>query len=445
MFNRLPSLSCSWIGLGLLALGFLSGSATGQPGRVPVILPPEGSTALKQSYLKIRSQFAALCKGTEPFNKDKAEDMQTVDLMAQWYAYRFTWTEFQNKTGEMNGLYEELAREVNTLPKATNPQLAALFLKQLTARLREVLPNEKLPASLNAARCLVRLVEAGSEEAAEALAETLKDPRQNDGAKYWALIGLNKQLGLWAQAAAVPEPPPLPPDRKAKEARYAQILIDAIGRKPPKDVLVVTPEETEGLRVLRREAVRALAQLRNPGITDEKGVLSLRTAQTLLRVAANESLNPEARLDEQLEAGIGVARMQARLLPAYQPDYAAYNLGQFAAEFVRRAGLEPPQFPWKFYAARFSDALETMRDDLKDFPDKNAAAYVGQLVIKSLPVLKEVETNGKGDASDLKVWLGTNPPPNTTLYKGVADSAVKPLDRENPTPPEKPAKPAKPR
>jgi hypothetical protein len=243
----------------------------------------------------------------------------------------------------------------------------------------------------------------------------------------------------------VPEPPPLPPDRKAKEARYAQILIDAIGRKPPKDVLVVTPEETEGLRVLRREAVRALAQLRNPGITDEKGVLSLRTAQTLLRVAANESLNPEARLDEQLEAGIGVARMQARLLPAYQPDYAAYNLGQFAAEFVRRAGLEPPQFPWKFYAARFSDALEIMRDDLKDFPDKNAAAYVGQLVSKSLPVLKEVETNGKGDASDLKVWLGTNLPSNTTLYKGVADSAVKPLDRENPTPPEKPAKPAKPR
>jgi hypothetical protein len=300
-------------------------------------------------------------------------------------------------------------------------------------------------ASVNAARCLVLLVEAGSEEAAEALGDTLKDPRSNDGAKYWALMGLNRQLRLWAQAAAAPEPPPLPPDRKAKEAHYAQILIEAIGRKPPKDALEVTPEETEGLRVLRREAVRALAQFRNPGISDDKGFLTLRTAQPLLRVAVNDNLTPEARLDEQIEAAIGVARMQARLLPTYQPDYAAYNLGEFAAEFVRRAGLEPPQFPWKYYAARFSDALETMRDDLKDFPDKKAAAYVGQLVSKTLPVLKEVEANGKADASDLKVWLSTNPPPNTTLYKGVADSAVKPLDRENLTPPEKPAKPAKPR
>ena len=85
---------------------------------------------------------------------------------------------------------------------------------------------------------------------------------------------------------------------------------------------------------------------------------------------------------------------------------------------ARSEGPEP-RFPWKYYAARLSDALELMRDDAKGLSDKAGAAYVDKMVDQSLRILKDIEvkeqTTGGGD---LKLWLGTNPAPHADALQG---------------------------
>ena len=49
---------------------------------------------------------------------------------------------------------------------------------------------------------------------------------------------------------------------------------------------------------------------------------------------------PAPRLDEQVEAGIGLARMQAKLSPDYQPAYAAEQIARFVVKFAERYQVE---------------------------------------------------------------------------------------------------------
>ena len=260
--------------------------------------------------------------------------------------------------------------------------------------------------------------------------------------QYYALQGLKHLLARWNQTA------PGPAGRKERQAAYAQALVAVIERQLPPTTTFASRNEMEGLRVFRREAVRALAQFRSPAVIDNAGkAIKLRTAKTLLKVVNDDGLTPPARLDEQVEAAIGVARLSVKAVPAYQPDYAARQIGYLVVEMARRArpageNKSPweNKLPWKIYAARLGDALEAMRAEVKGLPDKPAAAYVDNVVMRSLRSLKDIEITSAQNGGDLKFWLDNNAVPHTTLYQGLADSTVLPLDKSQlPSPPDKPA------
>lgn len=426
--------------------GAATGAVTSRPRNV--LLPPTGATSLKDAYEKKREIAARWRELREGRAQPGADDKTVVDLTAQWLAYRLTWPEYQGETGSMSRLAGDVEAELTVLAKyrAQNQAATEQLLAALAFRLRDVLANEKPVASVNAARLLARLTEEGSEAAGDVLAEALRDPQNNDGVKYYAAQGLKNLLERWAREAASPDPPIVPRDRPARLANFAEALFEVIHRQPPFDLAKARREEIEGLRILRREAVRALAQMRTAALTDQRGQTpTVRIAQEMLKVVASDGLEPPARLDEQLEAAIGVTHLPTKKPDLYQPDYALYQVALLTAHFAGLSADKSPEdplsqkFPWKYYAARLADGVELMRADVKGLKDAKAEKYVVDLGTQMLRVLKDMEVRDQANAADLKLWLAGNPPPNAGVYRGVADSTVGPFQGGNLAMPAKPA------
>ena len=154
-----------------------------------------------------------------------------------------------------------------------------------------------------------------------------------------------------------------------------------------------------------------------------------RPAWLLLKVAARDGVVPEPRLDERVEAAIGVAHARPDLGADYQPDYAAHQLGLFAADFAAHYGqakqgsLTDASVPWKVDAGRMIEALEQMKTQAKN-------AYVGKVADETVKLLVNIEKGGDANPFDLEQALRTEPSPSPELYKGDPASVVKPANRK---------------
>jgi hypothetical protein len=421
----------------------------------PRMLPADGEAAFQKEYSRQKTRFDSIKRANEgeKANKDSKEDQTAIDVMAQWFTYRLTW-DVNSGYGKVNELMEEFFSQVNNADaeamRRGNPAFTEMYLKALAQRARDVIQTRQPIAAVNAGRMLARLAKAGSVEAGDACLEAVLDngkflePKAQQGVQYWALQGLGNLLGRWADAAAASAATgAAPPAQPEREAKYVQALAQVIERKPPAGPVAPSAEEVAGMQVFRREAVRALAQYRAPAVADAKGAtVKVPSALALLKVVNNDGLSPPARLDEQIEAAVGVARLQSKALALYQPDYAAQQIGYLAVRIASKAQpKDPERFAWKTYAAKLADAVEAMRADVKARQDKEAGPYVEQLLPQVLRVLKDVETSERGDSSNLKNWLDTKPAPHTTLYKGLSDSTVRPFGAEGE--PDKPDEGAK--
>jgi hypothetical protein len=452
---------------GFLSTGLVLSLFTAAPAqeqRKGILPGGDGEAKFLKDYSASKAVFGTINRANEgeKASKDSAEHKAAIDMAAQYYTYRLTWDK-SGEPGETDKLMTEFFSQVTSANSAEmrkgNPVFSELYLKALAARARDVVQTNQLIAAVNAARMLARLAELGIVEAGDACLEVVRndkdfvDPVARMGAQYWALKGLGSLLARWAEAPAGADgTPAVPADRKEREANYVAALTATIesfvpaGGKTSVALAEGSPEEV-GLQLFRREAVRALAQYRNPAVADDKGAIKVKSALALLRVTNDDGLVPHARLDEQMDAAWGLARLRDKGLAAYQPDYAAQQIGYVIVQMAlnaRPAKQDTSKVPWKYHAARLADALEVMRDEAKGSSNKAAAAYVDKVVGQSLRVLKDIEQKEQaGGGGDLKLWLGANAPPDETLYRGVADSTVHPLDR--PDTPEKPDKPEKPK
>src|SRR5262249_53004842 len=139
---------------------------------------------------------------------------------------------------------------------------------------------------------------------------------------------------------------------------------------------------------------RTLAQCRYPAVVDDKKkTVAGKPALALLRVARKDGVQPEPRWDEQVEAAIGLALMQAKLNDTYQPDYAAQYIGAVIVEFASAYNdARNEDKGWKFYSARLSEALDAMgRDVAKNVKDQATQKYVGNVIQRGSELLKAVE------------------------------------------------------
>jgi hypothetical protein len=408
--SRLP-LAWAVVALGL----FLSGPARGQSLR-------DGEKALEDQYRKYRKLISELFQGKATFDpKDHAE---AVDVAAKYVTYRFDWREPPSEPHWVTKVFRDFENhdlwQLGKNKLVTEP-LGQMYAQRVRVRALEVIKDQEVKpiARLNAARVLARLTEFGQGELADALVEVLKDPAQNEGVKYYVLRGLHDLLAL---------PPRTPPVlTKERQEKCALALLEVVGHNesfPPS----VPRERVDGFRALRREAVRALAQITSPALSDKA-----RPAQALLQIVANdERVNPKPRLDERLEAAIGIARMRPGMAKDYHPDYAVYHVGLFVRDFAAAANPERDKKqsfararPWKVDAARLSEALGAMKNDLKD-------AYVAQVVGECDKILTGIEKGELVQPGTLQIWLDAHAPASKELFKDVPDSAVKPVAVESP-------------
>jgi hypothetical protein len=380
--------------------------------------------ALQADYKKHKDLAIELIRGFKVANSRETAHVEALDSYAKYVTYRFTWVTIQQTAGEIGKVYAfGVDSDVKNLIKGKPGTAAAIeiYAAKVTEHALEVLKTNRLIARVNAARVLARLADLGPPELSDALVGVLQDNDQSDAVKFYAIRGL-KNLAEQQPAVMSAE----------RETKAANALAAFINRKM---VIADTtrPEDVAGFRYVRREAIRALALFRNPGVA-ANGQAGL----TLLHVVAKDGLVPSPLIDERVEAAIGVARYKPLLDKEYNADYAVAQLGLFLEEFNREATavreqrtnrgvpLFPSPFAWRVMSSRLYDAFDVMRVDATDDP------YVVKLNTECLTLLAKLEKDTNADPESIVRTVTTTPPPGGRLYKNIPDSTVKPANRNEP-------------
>jgi len=376
---------------------------------------------LETRYRPYRQLIPQLLRGQVAFDPQDKKHADAIDVAGQYATDRLLWDQYQKEPGRLDRVMVEFEREVKDIlrGKESTQAVAQAYSARVAAHALDVLKSGRAIAKVNAARMMADLADLRQGELADSLVEALKDP--NEGVQYWVLRGLHDLLAQPPREGT----PVVTPERADKCARA---LVEFLSRKPALSPTSL-PYEVDGYRVLRREGLRALAQTHNPALGGE-----VRPALTLLQFVANdEGIVPPARIDERLEAAIGLAQMRTAQAPDYQPDYAAQQIGLFVRDFGAVANAEKDRKaeertrPWKIDAARLSDALGVMKADTKN-------AYVGKVIDQCQRLLDDITKGGQPNPGDLGNWLEdpANQPGSKELIRGIADTAVKPRPKQEP-------------
>jgi hypothetical protein len=439
MFSR-RLLSCSLLLSGFVVVAFSTDAVRAQrleDGRVMFEQKARATMNLRKDLFSGRVQADA---------KDKSHQ-EAVEMAAKEVTYPLYWETLSGQLPEprkLNDLFEQFERRLTDMShqrlRNNTLQMQQMYCRQVIERAREVIlkDNSKPVAGINAARMLARIPErtlergipqkerdwteevlprlsdGNAEYLAGVLLALLESPKVNDGIKYYLYRGLGSLMALPKQTPALL--------KKETEEKIIHTAIEVVEKK------VVFPKrvphgEVEGYKFLRREAVKIVAQARVPVFGDKD-----RPALTLAKVAGNDqSIEPSPRLDERIEAVIGLAKMApaAAKFPDFQPEYAMLQV----AHTVEALGLEAaknsreiPVYrgrPWKIDAARLGEAVEALKADSK-------SPYVQQVADQCLPMLRTIEDGGQGDANSLGDYLAKSPVPVNSLFKSSAESVIKP-------------------
>jgi hypothetical protein len=401
-----------WFGWVILLAG--AGMLTLGLGQTRAQTLEEGWSKLEEKYKGGPEGLArGFTKGSRVDPNDR-NHREAIDLLAKVYTYGVYLRKLDTQPNAIAKDFDAFSTLVDRdILSAKDPQAMQTFAEIFRDRVRihalEVIQfKNALPIhKIHNARLLAKIAKLGDPQLADTLITVLKDPQQNDGVRYYVLQGL---------ATLIPK---LPPEQ---QSRCAVALVEFLEQKkgPGKNA---TPEEIEGFRFFRREAVRALAKTRAPAVNDK-----VRPALVLARFAGNDaSIQPPPRIDERVEAAIGLAHMQAPPKDKqYQVDYAAGQiakcLGALAQEAEReRANKEIRTHPWKILAAQLTEALA----DLKRNNEKNP--YVVQIADKGTQLLTKIINSAQISPNEQTWWSSPqSDPPSKELFQGLADSVVRP-------------------
>jgi len=386
----------------------------------------DGMAALEAKHRKHRLLIRGLFNGEPKADPNDPQHIEAIDMAARLDTYSVYLDHLETRqekkpTHTMERAFNDFEKNVESITKAKNREqmqpLAVIYREKVRLHALEVIEYEKAKPihKLYNARILAKVAELGEGKLSETLIKVLKDDKQNDAIRYYILRGLRNLL---AQVQPQQTPPLL---TKEEEAKCAEAIIEFLERKPdlPKGVL---QEEIDGFRVLRREGVRALAQIHTPALNDK-----VQPALVLARFTGeDERIQPPPRIDERLEAAMGLARMSSAQDKTYQADYAANAIGTFLATFGAAANGDKEKAterlrPWKIDAVHMREALAV----LKANSEKNM--YVDQVIAHGNSVLQAVIKGDDAKPDDLTWFINPeNVAPSKELFKGMADSTIKP-------------------
>lgn len=399
--------------IGRLVLLAVVSVLTTQFGQVRAQTLNEGWSVLDTKYRGVRGRVMSFFRGQEAVDPSDKGQVEAIDLFAKYHTYGVYLRKLDTQSGGIKKDFDEFEGELNRILKSKSPDtvkpLAEVFSNQIGIHTLEVIQlKNALPIhKLHNARVLAKTAELGKAPLAEPLVKVLNDREQNEGVHYYALKGLAELL-----------PQMQPPQR----ATYATALVEFLEQKkgPAKNAAI---EEIDGFCILRREAIRALAKTNTPAINDK-----VRPALVLARFAGNDSrIQPPPRIDERIEAAIGLARMQAPPKDnQYQADYAAGQIAKCLGAMAQaaekeRANRDTRIHPWRILAAQFKDALAV----LKRNNEKNN--YVIGIADRGSKLLDRVINGAEISPNDQTWWTSQqSDPPSKQLFQGSADSNVTP-------------------
>lgn len=196
------------------------------------------------------------------------------------------------------------------------------------------------------------------------------------------------------------------------------------------------------LAFMRRQAVRALAQVKFATVPGPDGKTPLYPAHTLARVALSDpALVPAPGPAECAEAVIGICNM-APPQKGYNVDVAAEAVvaGLYTFAAPRAANFTDRSLPWRNYALRLGEALYKWRplfDQTYDitkptvFDPQSVPALVEDVYKEAAPrVLARIEKADPAVNVDINVLrerlklIRDNPKRNTTMFAGVPQTSV---------------------
>ena len=387
-----------------------------------------------EDVLKERSASAEIfnktLRGEVVFDAKNPAHMKAVDVYARFFVYRVTRPEIQSEPGKMDSIFKEFESVLKQLrTKADNP-FNTSFLAKILEKTKEVLPNTSISARINAVRmqamCPAEIANCDlpgqkilPDQFMESFIEVLqKSP--DDGMKLYALKGVRDTYKVIRPMAVVKKASNRVTLNPALEVKVAETLAQII-ETPMVYPAGTAPEIVEGYRVLRREALKALAQSRAP-ISGQKG----KTAFILAKFANGSDIKPEPRLDERAEAAIGLLnlRTQDPDPSEYNMEAALYQFSSFLVDFFQRFNSRNDSdaeklFPWKFYAARITDSIDELNKEVKNVP------YVVEMVQKIGLGLSDMEKLDKAAVPQLAMFVQSKQPASLLIYKKIPGTEVK--------------------
>ena len=387
-----------------------------------------------EDVLKERSASAEIfnktLRGEVVFDAKNPAHMKAVDVYARFFVYRVTRPEIQSEPGKMDSIFKEFESVLKQLrTKADNP-FNTSFLAKILEKTKEVLPNTSISARINAVRmqamCPAEIANCDlpgqkilPDQFMESFIEVLqKSP--DDGMKLYALKGVRDTYKVIRPLAVVKKASNRVTLNPALEVKVAETLAQLI-ETPMVYPAGTAPEIVEGYRVLRREALKALAQSRAP-ISGQKG----KTAFILAKFANGSDIKPEPRLDERAEAAIGLLnlRTQDPDPSEYNIEAALYQFSSFLVDFFQRFNSRNDSdaeklFPWKFYAARITDSIDELNKEVKNVP------YVVEMVQKIGLGLSDMEKLDKAAVPQLATFVQSKQPASLLIYKKIPGTEVK--------------------
>lgn len=398
---------------GWLVLLAVTGTLTAELKQTRAQTLNDGWSALEGKLRGVSVRFRGFTTGAETVDPNDKGHVEAIDLLAKSYTYGVYLRKLDTQPDGIKKEFKEFDSDLSRILKVKNSPamqpLAEVFSNRIRIHALEVLQlKDALPIhKLHNARVLAGVAELGQGSVAETLTTVLNDRQQNDGVHYYMLKGLDELL------------PHLQPPQQAK---CAEALVAFLEQKkgPAKNASI---EEIDGFCFLRREAIRALAKIHTPAINDK-----VRPALVLARFAGNDSrLQPPPRVDERVEAAIGLAQMQtAPKDTEYQADYAAGQIAKCLGAMARMADKERANniqrtYPWKILGTQLKGALETLKKNNGKNP------YVVQIADKGGQLLTKVINGAQINPNDQTWWSSQeSDPPSKELFRGSADSTVTP-------------------
>ncbi len=367
-------------------------------------------------------------KAPSRFDQDDLKELLKSDLgelteaqktkaatVVRYLVYRLTDKQRHGTPGDMAGVVKEGEIWIGNVYHSSTKNLPFReeFRKQMLAELKRITEPRKQHAitKVNAARVLARLAgTTGDEEVVDHLVAVVSDKNQVDGARYWAFRGLRDLFALRHERAAADDGTGPAVKNVAAMKKAAEAVAQFIERPLP--VKADAPaEEKNGLRMVRREAIRALAEMREPKAGKAALVLTRLVAQ-------DKGLALVPRLDERIEAAIGIGLLRPDA--DFQPGYALPHVARMLVEFLRGAQSKSNREPWKVHAARLEEAFRHMARP--DAYGKDAAVQAFAKVV--LPMMVDLsEKELVPNPRPLQDFAGM-PPAAASVYKSDPKSTV---------------------